>query len=345
MHRWTEFPGLETAVKQVNDITWSDLEGRGIPGRLVKFNLPEFDDSPSTSNTKVIKSDDPATVPIKNRDPVQMHIKDEFEDELEDGEIKDEIKEEPEDEPGVPLDIGPPEPHQDGYSYKPGFGDCPSGSLLQSTPHSSVSHSGHSRVYLHSQPIFTPFYAVIPYYSVDFPSSGPDNFIRGKAGTQPPGDAGSPQLHASSPRFVGSTPPGTRPPSLLPSRSFPRPGPPTPSSNLQEPSHTRKPPSTTSLGPAMANQPRNQEHDKRELPIATDTSTPVPRRPTKRRRPVASDFMSDDEEPQYKRSKQSLPADGLPDFGKWFQEQVTGSKKKLSHLEHVSAPTGNRKGS
>lgn len=351
MHRWTEFPGLAAAVKQVNDLTWSDLQGIGIPGRAVKFNIPKFDDSPSTSNAKVINSDTLATGPIKNREQVKKHIKDEFEDELEEGEIMDEIKEKTVDEPGVSLDIGPLEPQQDGYSNEPGFGDCAAGSVPQSIPRSSVPHPGHPRVYWHglpdhySQPIFTPFYALIPYYSVEFPSSGPDDSIHGKSDTQLPCGASYPRLDAFPPRLRNATPPRIQPPPLLPSGSFPPAAHPNPSSNLiQEPSPAKMPPSTSPSGPTIANQPERQQRDKRKPSTSTDTSTSVPRRPLKRRRPVASDFWSDDDEPQYNRSKKTLPANGVSDFGTWFQEQVTGSKKKLSHLEHVSAPPGNKKG-
>ncbi|KAI7784481.1 hypothetical protein LA080_009980 [Diaporthe eres] len=319
MHRWTEFPGLAAAVKQVNDLTWSDLQGGGIPGRPVKFHIPKFDDSPLTSDTKAVKSDHLATVPIKNRGSLHKRIKDEFEDELEEGEIRDEIKEETEDEQVVSLDIGAPEPHQHGYSYESGFGDCPPRSLLQSMPQSSVPHPDYPRVYWHglphhySQPVFTPFYAIIPYYSIGIPSSGSDDSIRGKADTQFSDGANCPQLHASPPDF--------------------------------EPSTSTELPSTSYLGPVMTNQPESQRRDKRKLPTSADTSTSVPRRPLKRRRPVASDFWSDDDEAQYNRSNHTLPANGMSDFGSWFQERVTGSKKKLSHLEHVSKPTSNKMGS
>lgn len=352
MHRWTEFPGLAAVVKQVNDLTWSDLQGGGIPGRPVKFHMPEFDDTPLTSDTKAVKSDHLATVPIKNRESLHKHIKDEFEDELEEGEIRDDIKEETEDEQGVSLDIGAPEPHQHGYSYESGFGDCPPGSLLQSMPQSSVPHPDYPRVYWHrlphhySRPVFTPFYAIIPYYSIDIPSSGSDDLIRGKSDTQFSYGANCPQPHASPPNFVGSSHPGARPPAFLGSASFPCTGHSITSSNLpQEPSTSTKLPPTSSLRPVITNQPESQRRDKRKTPTSTDTSTSVPRRPLKRRRPVASDFWSDDDEPQYNRSNPTLPANGMSDFGSWFQERVTGSKKKLSHLENVSKPTSNKMGS
>lgn len=350
MHRWNEFPGLEVAVNQVNDISWADLRGRGIPGGAFKFDIPKFDDSLSTSNDKVIKSDDVATG--ANGEPVQKHMKDEVKEELEEGEIKDEIKEENADEPGVPLDIGPSERHQDGYPYQPGFGDFPPGSLLQSMPQSSDTHPGHPRAYRHgllhqySQPLFTPFFAVIPYYSIEFPSPRPDDLIRGGGGPQSPYAASDPQLHALPPRVGGSTPSRIRSPTFIPSPSLARPGRVNPSSNLtREPSPAKTPPSASPLEPAAANQPEGQRRAKRKLSTVTDASTSAPRRPLKRRLPVASDFMSDDDEPQRSRSKRTLPVGGHSDFGTWFQEQVAGSKKKLSHLEHASAPIGNKKNS
>ncbi|KAG6361055.1 hypothetical protein INS49_009275 [Diaporthe citri] len=97
---WRHIDTNLSAIDSVYTKIRTALRNGGIPGRLVKFNIPKFDESSSTSNTKVIKSDDLATAAIKKGESVQKHIKDEFEDELEDGEVKDEIKEETEDEPG-----------------------------------------------------------------------------------------------------------------------------------------------------------------------------------------------------------------------------------------------------
>lgn len=179
------------------------------------LNLPKFDDSPPTSNTKAIKPDGLATGPTKNREPVQKHIKSELGDDWEEGEIKEEI----EDEAGVLPDIGQPGPRQEGSSYEPGFGGCPPGSLPQSMPQSSVSHPGHPRVYLHSQPISTLFYAVILYYGIDLPPSRPDDLFRGGDDPKVLYRASYSQLHAFPPRLEDSTPPGIRPSALRPCKN------------------------------------------------------------------------------------------------------------------------------
>ena len=352
MHRWNDFPGLGAAVKQVDGISWSDLQGRGIPGRAVKYDIPKFDDGPTVSNAKATKSDDVATGPANNGESVRNNIRDEVEDELEEGEIK-EIKKEIKDEPGLSLDIAPqdrlsqpesvtpnhqlqPTPHQHSYPYQACFGHHLPGVPFQWMPHH------------YYQPSSTHFYPFMPYYNVAFLPFGTDSSSRhGGADPQIPHGAIYPQSHAFPHHFVASTPEtyfrAPSPPPSLPPASFPRPNSTLPS----EPSAPRKPPSAPPCTPAKAKKPDSQQREKRKFSISTDPSTSVPSRRPKRRRPVASDFMSDSEGHEDHRTKHALLANGVPDFGAWFQKQVTGSKKKLSHLEHTSLPIGslNSKGS
>lgn len=336
MYRWNEFPGLEEAVKQVNDFDWSGLQAA--PGGPVKFNMPKFDDDPSLSNT------------------------------LEEGEIKDEseidMKEEAEDEPGVSLDVGQPErhpppemlqpqPQQYGYPCEPDSGESrPSGSPTPSMAQSPVPHLAHQPIYRHELPHLYgqrsfPFsYPLMPYYDIGFPSYGPDSSFHSGAYPQFPDGAGHPQLHAFSQPLVGSTPQGIPLRDPLPSRSLPSPGLGTSGSNSnKEPSRDTNLPSISPLDTAISEPPGSQQRDKRKIPIMTETSTSVSSRPLKRRRPVASDFMSDDDEPPYSQTKHKPPESGLPDFGTWFQQQVTSRKKSLAHLEHASAPIPNRRDS
>lgn len=329
MYRWNEFPGLEEAVKQVNAIDWSGLQAA--PGGPVKFNMPKFDDDSSLSNT------------------------------LEEGEIKDEseidMKEEAEDEPGLSLDAGQPErhpppemlqpqPQQYGNPCGPDSGDSgPSGSPTPSMAQSPVPHPAHQPIYWHELPhlygqrSFPLSYPFMPYYNIGLPSYGPESlFPRGNY-PQSPYSAGHPQLHASPQPLVGPTHPGVPLLASLPSRSRSPPGLETSSSNShKEPSPDTKSPSVPPLDSTISEPPGSQQRDNRKLPISTETSTSVSSRPLKRRRPVASDFMSDDDEPPYNRTKHKPLESGPRDFGTWFQQQVVGRKKRLCHLEHTSVP-------
>lgn len=339
MYRWNEFPGLEEAVKKVNDMYWSGLQG--VPGGPFRFNIPKFDDNPSLSNT------------------------------LEEGEIKEEIeteiKQEPKDDPSVSLDFGqrellPPQQsatpnqlqppaHQNAYPYKPDSGGSrPSGSPTPSVAQSPIPHPVHHPIYWHGlphhhyQPLLPPSYPFMPYYNIGFPFYGPDSPFHRGTYPQFSYGAGHPELHAFPERLVGPTPPGTPLLASLPSRSLPPPGLRTSSSNPhKEPSPDTKPPSASALRIAISEPPDSQKRDKRKFPMSTNTSASVSSRPLKRRRPVASDFMSDDDEPKDNQNQHTPLANGLSDFGTWFQQRVTGSKKKLSHLEHVSAPPASKK--
>lgn len=340
MHRWNEFPGLEAAVNRVNGIGWSDLQGRAIPGGPVKYDVPTFDDVSSLS------------------------------DSLEEGEIKEvdtEIKKENEHGPALSLDVGPlkrlaqPEsatcnqpqhlPHQNSNSCKADSAERPPGYYIQAMPQSPITNHGHhptnwDELAHHYYQLLSPhFYPVMPYYNTDFLPYGPDSSVRTRVGPQSPHGAGHSQVHALPQRVAGTTPPRIPTYGLTPSPHDTSLGLQNQSSNLpQEPSPATNPPSASPLRATILGEHGSQHHHKRKFPTSTDSSTSEPKPPRKRRLPVASDFMSDDDEPENKPRKHTLPANGVPDFGTWFQDQVTGSKKKLSHLKQASAATGDRKG-
>lgn len=360
MHRWNEFPGLELAVNKVNGIDWSDL--RGIPGGPFTFDMPKFQDGPLPGNTKVSPTGNAATALVNNGGPVQKHMKVEVESELEEGEIV-EIKQETKEEPGVPLDIAPsnaPSPPESssrsyhtqsvplhyGYPYQPGFQNCPPGTLSQWAPEAPAPPPGypsddwHGLPYHYHQPSFPSYYAAAPYYNFASRSSGPEASASG-ANPRPSYGALHPQLHAFPPRFAIPTPGASRLANprfpSLPPRDCSKPA----TDVKLEPSRTTNPPSAST---SELNQPDSQQRVKRELSTSTDSSNSGAIRLLKRLRPLATDFMSDDDDPQHVQIKDSQLANGLPDFGTWFQDQVTGSKKKLSHLEHASALVGTKKG-
>lgn len=361
MYRWNEFPGLEFAVKKVNDIDWSDL--KGVPGGPFEFDIPKFADGPLPDNTEVSRTGNAANALVNNGGPIQNHTKVEVESELEEGEIV-EIKQEAKEEPGVPLDIAPSNdlppsesssrsyhtqsvPHHYGYPYQLGFQDCPPGTPSQWAPESPApppgypSNNWHGLPYHYHQPSFPSYYAASPYYNFASRSSGPEDSSSGGANPRPSYGALHPQLHAFPQRF-GIPTPGTSPLAIprlpsLPPRDCSKP---TPYVKLEPPRTTNPPPAS----PSELNQPDSQQGVKRKLSTSRDGSNSGATRLLKRLRPLASDFMSDDADPQHVQSKHSQLANGLPDFGAWFQDQVTGSKKKLSHLEHASALVDTKKG-
>lgn len=346
MQRWTEFPSLEATVKQVDNISWADLQGLDIPGNPINYDIPKFDDGSTVSNVKVIKSDNLATGPANNGETAQKNIKEEVEVELEEGEIKEEM----DDEPGVPLDIAPrkqppppesvtpnqplrPPPHEDGHPYQADFGHYFPGLPFQWMPHQDDQPS-------------TNAYSFMPYFPVaSLPSATYGSGRQGGADQRIPHGAIYPQPHpfpqqpavrklpgASS---RASTSPLSQPPPSLTSSSLTLPS---------EPSPSTKPPSASPVSSAEAKEHDGQQREKRKSSILMDLSTSGPRCRPKRRRPVASDFMSDSEDNEDNQNKNALPASGVPDFGAWFQKQVTCSKKKHSHSEHTSLRIENSKG-
>lgn len=334
LHRWTEFPGLEAAVDQVNGIDWSDLQGKGIPGGPVKFEIPTFDDISSLS------------------------------DSLEEGEIREDeikIKKKAEDDPAVPLDIGPPQrfsqpgellAHQNGCSCKPDSAEFPPEYDIQQVPQSPIPHHGHHSTswdglpHRYYQLLSQPFYPVMPYYKPVYVSYGFETSGSRGTDSQSPHCAGHSQFHAIPQRLAGTTHPGIPTPSFTSSPHVAPSGLQSSSLSLpQKPPPAAKQPSLSPLRATVSKAHDSQQHHKRKFLASTETSTSEPDRPRKRRLPVASDFMSDDDdEPEHNARKHTLPTSRVPDFGTWFQDQVTGSKKKLSHLKQLSAATSNRKG-
>lgn len=244
-----------------------------------------------------------------------------------------------------------PLPHQNGRSCKADSAECPPGYHIQAMPQSPTTNHGHhptnwDELAHHYYHLLSPhFYPVMPYYNTGFLPYGPDSSFRRGVDPQSPHGAGHSQFHALPQLVAETTPPGIPTNGLTPSPHVPSLGLQKPSSNLpQEASPATKPPSASPLRAPILEEHGSQHHHKRKFPTSTDSSTSKPIRPRKRRLPVASDFMSDDE-PENNPRKHTLPASGVQDFGTWFQDQVTGSKKKLSHRNQASAATGDRKDS
>lgn len=244
-----------------------------------------------------------------------------------------------------------PLPHQNGRSYRADSAECPPGYHIQAMPQSPITNQGHHPINWdelahHYYHLVSPhFYPVMPYYNTGFLPYGPDRSVRIGVDPQSPHGAGHSQVHAPPQRVAGTTPPGIPTPGLTQSPHVPSLGLKNPSSILpQEPSPAIKQSSTSPFRATVLKGHDSQQHHKRKLLASTETSTFEPDRPRKRRLPVASDFMSDDDEPEHNARKHTLPTNGVPDFGTWFQDQVTGSKKKLSHRHQASATTGDRKG-
>lgn len=242
-------------------------------------------------------------------------------------------------------------PHQNGSSCNADSAECPPGYHIQAMPQSPITNHGHhptnwDELAHHYYHLLSPhFHPVTPYYNNGFLTYSPHSSVHIGVGPQSPHGAGRSQVHALPQHVAGTTPPGIPTHGLTPSPHVPSLGLQKPSSNLpQEASPATKPPSASPLRAPILEEHGSQHHHKGKFSTSTDSSTSEPIRPRKRRLPVASDFMSDDDEPENNPRKHTLPVNGVPDFGTWFQDQVTGSKKKLSHRHQASATTGDRKG-
>lgn len=244
-----------------------------------------------------------------------------------------------------------PLPHQNDRSCKADSAECPPGYHIQAMPHSPITNQGHhptnwDELAHHYYHLVSPhFYPVMPYYNTGFLPYGPVSSFRRGVDPQSPHGAGHSQVHALPQLVAETTPPGIATHGLTPSPHVLSLGLQKPRSNLpQEASPATKPSSGSPMRAQILEEHGSQHHQKRKFPTSTDSSTSEPIRSRKRRLPVASDFMSDDDEPESNPRKHTLPTNGVPDFGTWFQDQVTGSKKKLSHRHQASATTGDRKG-
>lgn len=248
------------------------------------------------------------------------------------------------------LDVGPPQrfsqpgellPDQNGCSRKPDSAEYPPVYHTQQMPQSPIPHHGHHSTSTHHyyQLLSQPFYHAMPYYNTDFLPCGSETSASRGTDSQSPLGAGHSQFHALSQRLAGTTHPGIPTPSSTSSPHIAPSGLQNSSLSLpRKPPPAAKEPSTSRLRATILKEHGSQQSHKRRFPTSTESSTSDPDRPRKRRLPVASDFMSDDDDgPEHNPRKRTLPTNGVADFGTWFQDQVTGSKKKLSQVKQESA--------